>query len=242
VAAWRRLAAAGAPEAGPRLAGALTALATRMGEGEQIDGAVALAQEAVDLWRSLGPVPLGDHHTGLATALVALSERLAQAGRPEEALRAAEESAAVWAGAELADTALSDKATSLNVLSQRLADLGFYDASREEAAAANDAWAAVATTRLRPAPLTTADVEGIFALLGVEATRRSRQVIGFLMVDGRRTLPLHYVHHRDALPGHAADRLRSALRLEPDEFHALVGGELAREEYFDLLRERLGEV
>jgi len=97
-------------------------------------------------------------------------------------------------------------------------------------------WAAAVPTQSRG--LTTKDVARIFAALKVEPKPSTHHVAGWLVVDGRRVLPLHYSRSSKPMPNHASERFRKSLHLSRSEFAALRQGRMTRDEYVELLRER----
>lgn len=85
---------------------------------------------------------------------------------------------------------------------------------------------------------TKRDAERVFNKLELQQRRNTKHVYGWLIVDDRRVLPLHYSHGRGDMPGHVPDRFRSAMCLTKTEFAAMVRCTMTRDEYVALLRER----
>jgi hypothetical protein len=86
--------------------------------------------------------------------------------------------------------------------------------------------------------LSTGDAERIFRKLDIKA-KKGHHIAGWLIVDGKRVLPLHYSHGRKAMPGNVPHRFRKALHLSVPEFEELKRCPMSREKYIALLRERL---
>lgn len=86
--------------------------------------------------------------------------------------------------------------------------------------------------------LSKRDAQRLFTKLELEHKRSTGHVYGWLVVDGKRVLPMHYSHGRGDMPGHVPDRFRKAMHLDRDEFGLMVGCTMTRRAYVDLLREK----
>lgn len=86
--------------------------------------------------------------------------------------------------------------------------------------------------------LSTAELKRIFRKLEIEPKQSTHHVAGWLVVDGKRILPLHYSHGRKDMPGHVPHRFRKALYLEPEEFRVFKKCHMDKGEYLALLRQR----
>jgi hypothetical protein len=86
--------------------------------------------------------------------------------------------------------------------------------------------------------LTTRQASRIFRKLGVNAKRSTHHVAGFVLIDGKRVLPVHYSHGNKDMKGPVPHRFRKSLRLSEDEFAALRDCTLSRDAYVQLLRDR----
>jgi hypothetical protein len=86
--------------------------------------------------------------------------------------------------------------------------------------------------------LTTAEAARVCKKLEIEIVECKHHVRGFLVVDGRRILPVHYSNGRKDLPGDVPHRFRKALHLSVDEFRSFLECTLSRREYVELLSER----
>lgn len=83
-----------------------------------------------------------------------------------------------------------------------------------------------------------ADAARIFAKLKVVDKPSTHHVTGWLVVEGRRVLPLHYSRGRKDMHGRVAHLFRKSLHVTPAEYADLVSCPLSREKYLELLRER----
>jgi hypothetical protein len=86
--------------------------------------------------------------------------------------------------------------------------------------------------------LSTSDAARIFTKLKVELKDSTHHVTGWLVVDGRRVLPLHYSRGKKDMHGRVPHLFRKALHLTPVEFAELRKCTMNRERYVKLLRER----
>jgi hypothetical protein len=82
------------------------------------------------------------------------------------------------------------------------------------------------------------ELERIFAKLDLQAKSSNHHITGWLVVDGRRVLPLHYSKGRKDLPGNVPERFRRSMFLEPDEFADMKRCTMTRVEYVQILRDR----
>ena len=86
--------------------------------------------------------------------------------------------------------------------------------------------------------LTTRQASRVFRKLEVREKRSTHHVAGFVVVDGKKVLPVHYSHGNKDMKGPVPHRFRKSLRLSEAEFAELRDCTLSREEYFQLLRDR----
>lgn len=86
--------------------------------------------------------------------------------------------------------------------------------------------------------LTTAQAEKIFSKLQIELVSCKHHVRGFLVVDGRRILPVHYSNGHKEFPAGVPHKFRKSLYLDVEEFLDLLHCTLSRERYIELLRQR----
>lgn len=88
--------------------------------------------------------------------------------------------------------------------------------------------------------LSTGDAEKVLRKIGVELRQSSHHVRGFVMLDGKAVLPVHFSHGRKDLPGQVPHRFRRSLRMTIEEFRLFRQCSLSREEYLALLVTRIG--
>jgi hypothetical protein len=86
--------------------------------------------------------------------------------------------------------------------------------------------------------LTTKQAAKIFRKLKVVRRKSTHHIAGFVVVDGRKVLPVFYSHGNKDMKGPVPHRFRKSLRLSEDEFARLRDCTLSREDYHRLLRER----
>jgi hypothetical protein len=86
--------------------------------------------------------------------------------------------------------------------------------------------------------LTTADADRVLRKLGCELVACRHHVRGFLTVDGKKVLAVHYSFGRKDMPGDVPHRFRRSLHLTLEEFNRLLGCTLSRDGYLGLLRTR----
>lgn len=86
--------------------------------------------------------------------------------------------------------------------------------------------------------LTTAEAARIFDKLRIQPKHSTHHIAGFLVVDGKKVLPLHYSHGRKSMPGHVPDRFRRAMHLDRDEFADMKRCHMKRDRYVEILREK----
>jgi len=86
--------------------------------------------------------------------------------------------------------------------------------------------------------LTTRQAAKIFRKLKVVRKQSTHHVAGFVMVDGKKVLPVHYSHGKKDIKGPVPHRFRKSLRLSEPEFAELRDCTLSRDDYVQLLRSR----
>jgi hypothetical protein len=87
--------------------------------------------------------------------------------------------------------------------------------------------------------LSTHDAEKVLRKAGVDLRQSTHHVRGFIMLDGKAVLPVHFSHGRKDLPGPVPNRFRKSLRMTVEEFRLFRSCELSKEQYLVLLRTRL---
>ena len=86
--------------------------------------------------------------------------------------------------------------------------------------------------------LNAADLRRVFTKLKIETVECKHHVRGFLVVDGKRVLPLHYSNGRKEMWGSVAHLFRRSLHLSQTEFEDLVRCPLSREQFVEILRSK----
>lgn len=86
--------------------------------------------------------------------------------------------------------------------------------------------------------INAADLRRVFAKLKVETVECKHHIRGFVVVDGRRVLSLHFSNGRKDMWGSVAHLFRRSLHLSQSEFEELVRCTLSREEFVEILRSK----
>ena len=86
--------------------------------------------------------------------------------------------------------------------------------------------------------LKTKELERIFKKLDVETRTCSHHVRGFVVVDGKDVLPIHYSNGKSGLHGPNLHKFRKALNLDLEQFFGLVTCTFSRDDFIDVLREK----
>ena len=86
--------------------------------------------------------------------------------------------------------------------------------------------------------LTKREAEKIFRILGIEPKRNRHHVAGFLIVDGKVILGVHYSFGRGEMPANVPEKFRRSLYLSQTEFQELRRSRMTREQYIQLLRDK----
>lgn len=82
------------------------------------------------------------------------------------------------------------------------------------------------------------ELERLFTKLEVKAKPCSHHVRGFVEVDGRSVLPIHYSNGKKGLHGPNLHKFRKSLHLDVDQFHGLVSCTFSRDDLVEILREK----
>ena len=82
----------------------------------------------------------------------------------------------------------------------------------------------------------TSDAARVFRKLEIQTVTCKHHVRGFLVVDGKRVLALHYSNGRKDMPGRVPQLFRQSLHLSLEDFSTLMGCTLSRAEYISILR------
>lgn len=86
--------------------------------------------------------------------------------------------------------------------------------------------------------LTTREASRIFRKLEVEEKRSTHHVAGFVVIDGKKVLPVHYSRGRKDMKGPVPRRFSRSLCLSDEEFALLKSCTMSRAEYVQILRDR----
>ncbi|MFH0775202.1 MAG: hypothetical protein V2A53_06920 [bacterium] len=81
------------------------------------------------------------------------------------------------------------------------------------------------------------DIENIFAKLDL-TLRKTGHIYGWLTVDDRKILRVHYSHGKGDIPEKVANKIRGQLKLSPLHFEDLVKCPLTREDYLEILKQK----
>ena len=81
--------------------------------------------------------------------------------------------------------------------------------------------------------ITLRDAEFVFGKIGVERVESTHHVRGFVVVDGRRVLPIHFSRGRGSMPPRTAILFRQSLKLSEAELREFLRCHLSREDYLD---------
>lgn len=85
--------------------------------------------------------------------------------------------------------------------------------------------------------ITKLDVSKVFTKLHLEI-RSTKHVYGWLVVEGKKILRVHYSHGRGELPGKIGEKIRNQMKLTPSDFKNLINCPLDYEGYVAILREK----
>lgn len=86
--------------------------------------------------------------------------------------------------------------------------------------------------------LTTKQASRIFRKLDVQEKKSTHHVAGFVVVDGKKVLPVYYSRGNKDMKGPVPHRFRKSLHLSEGEFAEMRDCTLSKDTYFQLLRER----
>jgi hypothetical protein len=86
--------------------------------------------------------------------------------------------------------------------------------------------------------LKSRELERLFNKLEIEMTACAHHVRGFLFVDGKAVLPVHYSNGNKGLHGPNLHKFRKSLRLNNEQFVGLVSCTFSRADLVKALREQ----
>lgn len=84
--------------------------------------------------------------------------------------------------------------------------------------------------------LRTRDLEALFRKFRVEKRRSTHHIRGFVVVDGRKVLPVHYSFGRAEMPGHVSEKFRKSLRISKGELERALECTFGFDDYIEALR------
>jgi hypothetical protein len=82
-----------------------------------------------------------------------------------------------------------------------------------------------------------ADIEKIFHKLALEV-RSTGHNYGWLTVENKKILRVHYSHGKGDLPNKVVHKIRGQLKLSEKDFKALIACPLTYEGYLDILKRK----
>lgn len=88
--------------------------------------------------------------------------------------------------------------------------------------------------------LSTKDAIRVMDKVGVEYVKCDHHVRGFVVIKGKRILPIYCSHGNKDMPEHVAHLFRKSMRLSTDEFHRLRSCTMSKSEYLGTIAGRLG--
>jgi hypothetical protein len=82
-----------------------------------------------------------------------------------------------------------------------------------------------------------AEIDKIFNKLNL-SVRSTGHMYGWLIVDGKKILRVHYSHGKGDIPDKIANKIRGQLKLSEKDFHLLVQCPLTYEGYLEILKRK----
>jgi len=83
----------------------------------------------------------------------------------------------------------------------------------------------------------TVDIEKVFNKLSLQI-RSTGHVYGWLVVNNKKILRVHYSHGKGDLPDKIMHKIRGQLKLSEKDFKNLVACPLTHESYLDILKRK----
>lgn len=83
------------------------------------------------------------------------------------------------------------------------------------------------------------EAERIFAKLDIQPKSSNHHVSGWVVIDGKKTLPVHYSNGNGDMPGKVGDKFRKSFLLDLDEFRELKDCSMSKAQYLSLLSKRI---
>lgn len=84
------------------------------------------------------------------------------------------------------------------------------------------------------------EAESIFKKLQVRQKKSKHHVAGWVEINGKKILPIHYSFGKGDMSGRVADKFRKSLRLDISEFIEFKSCKMSRDEYVAVLSMRIG--
>jgi len=81
------------------------------------------------------------------------------------------------------------------------------------------------------------EIDKIFNKLNLQL-RSTGHIYGWLIVDGKKILRVHYSHGKGDIPGKIANKIRGQLKLSEKDFQMLLQCPLTYEDYLAILRRK----
>ncbi len=83
------------------------------------------------------------------------------------------------------------------------------------------------------------EAERIFKKLNIQKKSSKHHVSGWIIINGKKTLPVHYSNGRGDMPGYVGEKFRKSFKLSVDEFSELKDCTMSKEKYFHIVTKRL---
>jgi len=81
------------------------------------------------------------------------------------------------------------------------------------------------------------EIDKIFNKLNLQL-RSTGHIYGWLIVNGKKILRVHYSHGKGDIPGKIANKIRGQLKLSEKDFQMLLQCPLTYEDYLAILRRK----
>ncbi len=81
------------------------------------------------------------------------------------------------------------------------------------------------------------DIQRVFNKLELEV-RSTNHIYGWLVVDGKKILRVHYSFGKGNIPSKVTDKIRSQLKLDQPGFKNLIACPLSKTDYLEIIKEK----
>jgi hypothetical protein len=81
------------------------------------------------------------------------------------------------------------------------------------------------------------DADRVFLKLGLKV-RSTSHCFGWLMVNDKKILRVHYSHGKGDIPEKITQKIRGQLKLAPQDFKALIDCSLSFQDYLEILKNK----